>query len=204
MTSKDPIIDTVPMPIITPRFIIRSYRETDGIELTQAFIESINELRQWMPWAQEDAQRDAASSEGHFIAQAMEKWQRREELEMIIVDKNNDEKIWGAIGFRAIDWAVPKMEIGYWLRTSMTGKGLMTEAVNALTRYGFMQLNAQRIEILCDEQNIKSRGIPERLGFVQEGILRKNARTADGKELRNTVVYARYDSEQLPELDVEW
>lgn len=204
MPKSNPILYDIPMPIITSRLMIRPYRESDATMLTEAVNESINQLRLWMPWAQEHSMGNTAEFELMFIRQALAKWHLREELLMLIVDKNNNQNICGTIGLRAIDWSVPKMEIGYWLRTSMTGKGIMTEAVNALSHYGFKQLNAKRIEIRCDEANIKSRAIPKRLNFSEEGILRNNDLTADGTLLRNTAIYACYDISDLPDLNVTW
>lgn len=204
MSGINPLLLSIPMPIITPRLLLRPYTETDGSALTEAFLESINELKQWMPWAQEDDREHPEGSELIFIRNAIAQWQLRETLNMLIVDKNNPQKVIGAVGFRTINWTIPKMEIGYWLRTSMTGKGLMTEAVNALTRYGFKELGAHRIEIRCEETNTKSRAIAQRLGFSQEAILKNFSLTADNKHVCNTVIYAAYDTQTLPPLEVRW
>ena len=81
----------------------------------------------------------------------------------------------GIINPHTINWEVPSFELGYWIRTPYSGKGYMTEAVNALTQYSFKQMHAIRLEVRCDPNNIKSRKIPERLGFEQEAILKKTA-----------------------------
>lgn len=67
----------------------------------------------------------------------------------------------------------------------------MTEAVQGITAFAFEELKARRVEIRCDPQNVKSRAIPERLGFVLEGILRNDLLSVDGKELRDTCVFAK-------------
>ena len=70
-----------------------------------------------------------------------------------------------------IEWSIPKFEIGYWLRTTLIGKGYMTEAVVALTKMAKETLKANRIEIRCDERNVRSRRVAERAGYRLEGIL---------------------------------
>jgi RimJ/RimL family protein N-acetyltransferase len=197
----------IPVPITTDRLTIRPYREDDVPTLTEAYLESINELKPWLSWAHNVATEEPVSAlqaELIFVRKVQAKWLMREELSFLITDKNDDTKIFGAICLRRINWAVPAMEIRYWLRTSMTGKGYMTETVNALCRYAFTQLHVQRIDLVCDESNIRSRAIPERLGFVQEGILKNYDRSADNNELTNMVVYARYNMQGLPTVDVSW
>lgn len=71
------------------------------------------------------------------------------------------------------------------------------------TRYAFSQLKAVRLQIKCDEDNKASRAIPEKLGFDLEGILKKDDVKMDGS-LRNTAVYARFNADGLPALNVSW
>lgn len=94
----------------------------------------------------------------------------------------------GGIGFHHIDWNNSQTSIGYYLSEEAQGFGIMTRAVQALINYAFFELGLNRIEIRCGEKNQKSRAIPERLGFIKEGILR------DGEKLNghfhNLVVYS--------------
>lgn len=71
-----------------------------------------------------------------------------------------------------MDKANRKDTIGYWLAEKFQGKGIITDAVKALIKYGFTEMNLNRIEILCAVDNTKSRAVPERLGLVNEGITR--------------------------------
>jgi ribosomal-protein-serine acetyltransferase len=61
-------------------------------------------------------------------------------------------------------------DIGYWLSEVHQGQGLMTSAVEELVKFAFEKCNVERIEIHCGINNLKSRSIPERLGFINEGI----------------------------------
>src|SRR5690625_199905 len=64
--------------------------------------------------------------------------------------------------------------IGYWLDIEHQGKGIMTRAVRALTDYAFEEFDLNRVDIRAAVGNVKSRAIPERLGYKKEGVLRQS------------------------------
>ena len=97
----------------------------------------------------------------------------REELLFWIWSKSTGAFI-GGTGFHIRNWSVPCFEIGYWVRTSFSGQGYITEAVNALIRYAFLELNAKRVEIRCDEDNLRSRKIPKCLGFQLDTVFKQD------------------------------
>ncbi|MCC8154303.1 MAG: GNAT family N-acetyltransferase [Tannerellaceae bacterium] len=78
----------------------------------------------------------------------------------------------GLIGLKAPDTANHKVEIGYWITAEMEGKGIVTQSCRALITYAFEVLDMNRALIQVAAGNRKSRNIPERLGFTQEGIER--------------------------------
>lgn len=94
----------------------------------------------------------------------------------------------GSVGYHYFAWNTRRTEIGFWLGQDFGGKGIMTRSVRKLIEYGFNDLNLNRIEIRCAPGNSKSRRIPERLGFIKEGILRQVSTIHDGI-LVDMVVY---------------
>ena len=74
-----------------------------------------------------------------------------------------------------------------------------SEVVGAATWYAFEFLKAKRVEICCDPDNERSPKIPERLGYTFEGNLKFSEPKEDGSGVRDTLVFARYDLEGLPE-----
>ncbi len=97
----------------------------------------------------------------------------------------------GTTGFPDIDWDIPKLEIGYWVDTRHSGKGYMREAVGAMTQYALNELKFARLEIRCESENMKSRAIPEALGYDLEGVLRNEDLSVDGERLTDTCIYAK-------------
>lgn len=66
-----------------------------------------------------------------------------------------------------------RAEVGYILRRSHWGQGLMREALSGLMRYAFGVLALHRIEADVDPRNLASARTLEGLGFLQEGFLRE-------------------------------
>ncbi len=64
-------------------------------------------------------------------------------------------------------------EIGYWLGEEFWGRGLMTEAVRAVTAYAFANFNLQRIYAGVLEWNPGSMRVLEKAGYRFEARLRK-------------------------------
>ena len=175
----------IPERIETARLILRAAKSNDGPEAFEAVVESVNELKPWMPWVHPEPKLEG-SVEFHANAQA--RWYSREMLDFQWVDKST-QRLVGKGGFHTINWDVPKFEIGYWVRTSMAGKGYCTEAVNALVAFAKRELGAKRLEICSDPRNERSRKVAERCGFALEGILRRNMRDPYGG-LRDSCMYA--------------
>jgi ribosomal-protein-serine acetyltransferase len=84
-------------------------------------------------------------------------------------------------------------EIGYWVRSTHEGRGLVTRAVVALIDEAFDHVGVHRVCIRAGVRNLRSRAIPERLGFVQEGVLRGEGRGSDG--FYDLVVYGLLEDE---------
>ena len=85
---------------------------------------------------------------------------------------------------------MPRAEIGYWARTRFAGRGLVHEAVEALTRLGFGTLRLVRIEIRCDRRNERSARVARAAGYPLEGVLRSQSRGGDD-DLRDMLLFAR-------------
>ncbi|MCA0980472.1 GNAT family N-acetyltransferase [Exiguobacterium aestuarii] len=78
----------------------------------------------------------------------------------------------GTIGFNEIDRGIQCGTIGYWLGQEFQGKGIMSQALETIIEYGFRDLKLNKIEIRVATDNVKSRALPERFGFREEGIIR--------------------------------
>jgi ribosomal-protein-serine acetyltransferase len=92
------------------------------------------------------------------------------------------------VGTHGVDWANRKTSIGYWLAGKHQGRGVMTTAVRAYVDHAFGSWKLNRVTIEASVDNARSRAIPERLGFREEGVLREVERV--GGRMLDHVVYS--------------
>lgn len=171
----------------TERLLLRAPQPGDGAALHAAVVESIAELRPWMPWAKETPTLEI---EEEVMRHAHVQFMARSDLMLLLFHRASGELI-GASGLHRIDWSVPRFEIGYWIRTSYSGQGLMTEAVSGITAFAFDTLGARRVEIRCNVENERSAAVARRAGYTLEGILRHDERHHLTGALRDTMVFAQ-------------
>ena len=189
------------MPIRTPRLLIRPKQVGDGASTSAAVAETWDELHKWMRWAEN---REAFTAESMEIRnrQVMASFILRESIELIGLEAATGKAvIW--CGLHDIDWQGHQCDIGYWVRKSALGRGLATEAGNALVRYAFGALGMRRIGLTHSRGNEASRRIAEKLGFLFEGIQR-DANILPGGKSADRYCYARFDVAGLPDLEVGW
>ncbi len=199
MTNKDILID-LPMPITTPRLIIRPAMPGDGAALYEAKKETWGMLNRWMmPWAKEIGTEEDSEA---VVREAYAKFILREDLMMIGFRREDDVPV-VYTGLHRFNWSIRKFEIGYWVRRSAQGQGYATEATNALTRYAFDELKAKRVQISHADGNDASRNVIEKLGFEKEAIRRFDTELPNG-EIVSSHDYARFNTDNLPPLEVTW
>lgn len=99
-----------------------------------------------------------------------------------------DNKIIGHIGFVRLSKENYRAEVGYLLKEDYHGTGIMLEALNAVSRYGFETLKLHSIEALVRPENIASCKLLEKSGFIQEAHFKENFFYND--QFEDTVVYS--------------
>ena len=175
----------LPLPRETRRLILRTPLPTDAAAIQEALEESFVDLHIWMDWATtlqsiEDTRAIIKKHQANYLS--------AKDFTISAFLKDSGKFVLNA-GLHPRNWKVPKFEIGYWCRTSMQGKGYVTEAVRELTSAAFGDMAAKRVEIRCDSRNQSSRRVAERAGYRLEAILRCDDRANDDS-IRDTAIYA--------------
>jgi ribosomal-protein-serine acetyltransferase len=192
----NPLLLDFPDSFETERLTIRAPRVEDARELRSAIVESLDELRPWMLWAQEPPTLEFEQAR---LRRAMAEWTARENLLLHVFLKGTSTFVIGS-GLHRIDWNAGRFEIGYWCRTKFAGQGYVSEAVNGIAAFAFEQLKANRVEIRCDASNERSVAVAKRCGFLLEGILRHDSIAVNG-ELRSTLIFSKISPSEFNHYD---
>ncbi len=125
-------------------------------------------LQKFLPWV---PFIKTIEDERKWLVSVQEQWSKNSEYNYALLTRDTSEFA-GAISFIKVRREYHRGELGYWLVGRFEGKGLMSEAAQALTDEIF-HCGFNRAEIRCSMLNKRSAGVPERLGYVHEGTARE-------------------------------
>ena len=169
---------------------LRRLEESDADELYRLIDANRAYLAAWMPWA--DAQTPDGTLE--FVRMTRRQEALNNGFQVALV---TEDRIVGIVGFHSVNWPHGSTSIGYWLDEGHQGRGLMTRAVHTLVNHAFGVWDLHRVEIQAAVDNRRSRAIPERLGFREEGVRREAERI--GERYNDLAVYAMLAPEWVQE-----
>ncbi len=156
--------DTIP---VTESLVLEPLVQTHAEALYQLVNTNRQHLRKWLPWV------DRMVSEEQF-KQFTEEAEKRsagdQDYPYIILHHG---EMAGRIGMYNINRQNQCGSIGYWLGENFLGKGIVQQSCKAFINYAFINWNLNRIEIRCGTENHKSRAVPDKLGFLLEGVIRQ-------------------------------
>jgi RimJ/RimL family protein N-acetyltransferase len=159
----------VPKSIQTKRLLLRCWESDDAEILSPVLQSNFEHLKEWIP---ERISKPASLAELELRLSgfksdfnAGKEWRfaifTSDEMtllgEVSLFPRNKD----GRVNFEFAD----RVEIGYWLRSDVTGKGYATEAAEAMFILSKSLKSIKLVEIRCDSENVPSAAVPNRLGF---------------------------------------
>jgi ribosomal-protein-serine acetyltransferase len=180
----------------TPRFVLRPFRRRDVGAIDEAVTASLNELQPWLPWASRDYSR---STTQHFVRDSMNAWNDARAFDFAIRRPENPDRHVGNVSVWYTSRANQVAEIGYWVRTDETSKGVCTEATARVLQVGFEELKLHRVTLRIAVGNRASERVAEKLGFLQEGVLREDVKV--GSRWMDHTLWGLLDTEWRVERD---
>lgn len=148
--------------------VLRPPRVDDAGAILEAVLESVAEVGAWLAWCHAEYSLDDALG---WVRGSREARARGEECAFVITDAR-DGAVLGGCGLNQVDAANRRANLGYWVRTTATGRGVATEAAGLVAEFGMSVLGLGRLEIVAAKGNRASQRVAEKLGAVREGVLR--------------------------------
>ena len=158
---------------VAPGILLRQFVPEDAATLFSVVARQREYLRRWLPWVDQTLSIDDVAQ---FISRAQAQYDEGRGPQAAIL---LDGALAGSVGCHPIDWPNRNCSIGYWIDSGLQGRGLVTRSSAAMLDYLFDELDLHRVEIRCGTGNQRSCAIPERLGFVREGVARESERVND-------------------------
>ena len=166
MIHLEDIFETFPQ-LETERLILREITFDDAPDVFRIYTDPAV-MRYWGSGPMqsiEEARRKIEAIGAAFRAREGIRWG---------ITSKGDDRLIGSCGHWRLMKQHFRSEIGYELAPEHWGQGLMTEAIGAIVRFGFERMGLHSIEAQIDPDNLASRKVLEKLGFVQEGYFREN------------------------------
>jgi RimJ/RimL family protein N-acetyltransferase len=133
--------------------------DANDVEVIQQIVErSRPELSEFLGWATEPLTNER---EADIQRDSSERWRLGLQAGWAI---HEDDAIVGMLGLHRRG-GPHELEIGYWLDTGATGRGIMTMAATLATDVAFDTDGVELVEIVHDAKNVRSRNVPARLGY---------------------------------------
>jgi ribosomal-protein-serine acetyltransferase len=152
--------------------VLRPFSLDDAEAIYDAVMASRNELGRWLSWCHPDY---TIQETVEFLAARGDAFQREGEHGFAIVERSSGQLV-GATGINQLDRAALRANLGYWLRTSATGRGFATQAVRLVARWALEEHGLERIEIVAAMGNAASQRVARRAGARFEVVARRRLR----------------------------
>jgi len=153
-------------PLAAGEVLLRPWRDADADGIVAGVADP--EIPRWTRVPDRYERRDALG----FLASQEPMRRRGEHLGLALVARADPAAVLGSLSLLRPHWEHGRIEIGWWVRASARGRGLATTGAELLSRWALGVLGVARVDCFVDAENLRSRRVAERAGFVCDGVLR--------------------------------
>lgn len=156
----------LPAFLLPDEIHVRVISLAEAEEFLAAVHESVDAVGKWLPWCTSDYSLAMAEEWIHFCRTS---FQQGEMYEFGIFQGG---RFVGGLGLNQIDRQNLGANLGYWVRTSAHGRGIMTQAARRVAEWGLTEAGLKRVGIIAAVGNVASRRVAGNIGATYEGTLR--------------------------------
>lgn len=148
----------------TQRLVLREWSDEDAgdFALMAADAEVVRYLLSG-PWPEERSRDWVAREREACLTRGWCRW---------ALSPWGSEDLWGFCGYGC--GFAPDVELGWWLRRDLWGRGLATEAARAALQYGFGVIGFPSVISVVHPENSASRRVAEKLGMREDGSVERH------------------------------
>ncbi|HSK76035.1 MAG TPA: GNAT family N-acetyltransferase [Thermoanaerobaculia bacterium] len=153
---------------LEPPISLRPYRVEDAPAVLEAALSSVAEIRPFLPWCDPDRTLEEVRA---WLEAQVQAFEAGTAFEFAILAE--DGSYLGSCALNQIESANRRANLGYWVCTSATRRGVATAAIRQIVRWAFENTDLIRLEVIVSTKNVASLRTAEKAGAVREGVLRK-------------------------------
>lgn len=169
--------------IETEHLVLRLFDERDAEELLQKLKENKDAMLPWIGWIKDEP--EPVDEKRERIKRWQLAFEKNQDFTFAICLKDTGELVGSCMLFTRR--GPGKLEIGYWIDQSQTGRGFATECSYALSKMAFEHIQIDQVLFYTDVRNVASGRVPEKLGFAREYTYREVYKDANGDRIRVNV-----------------
>jgi RimJ/RimL family protein N-acetyltransferase len=195
------ILVNLPEIIEAPKLTLQMPKAGFGENLYHAICEDYEDYVRWLNWPEimptlQELEIECRRHHAEFIL--------RDFVRYLIIDKETKDII-GRCAFPPFqaNWEIPRFGISYFIRKNARSKGYATTASHIMAILAFRVLQAKKVEIYCDAENVASIKVALKLGFKLEYTQKGGWPRQDGK-LMELQTYSIFSEKELPDIHITW
>lgn len=175
--------------IVIGNFHINPIKIENAWSICNFAVANEDRLQQFFPKTLEQNLTPTLSK--HFTELKVKQFNLKEEF-LFTIEPSQSNEIAGLVYIKELDWDKKQGEFAYAIGYSFEGKGLMSKAVKALSKYAFDELGLQTLQIISHKSNIGSVKVALNCGYSWQRTLPNEFTPTDGTPL-NMELYELYN-----------
>lgn len=152
-------------------------KASDALKLNKLLASNTDRFIRYLPKTLEA--NSTFESTQNYIAQKLNQAQNKSEFLFALKDTYGIELI-GLIILKNIDWNLKQGEFAYCIGKQYKGKGWMTEAIKATSKFAKEELNLKTLVIIANKSNLASVNVALNAGFTWKETLKNEFTPSNG------------------------